>query len=213
MKDKHPEKKNENGRQNTDHAGDIETKSRITEIAMQLMDEKGWENVSIRNLCERANISTGAFYYYFASKDEVLTRPSSQTDYVAYKIFSSVDKSMPVLDQFVDAFAKMAEWQATKGPETTKYSLLVHIRRPELNIISTERLFYKLTYMTVKTAQESGALSSEFDTEEINKTLHDMYTGIWVTWCTSGGDYDLKKRVAVEMRRLLECFLPPQQLG
>jgi len=48
------------------------TRARVQEIALKTFKENGFENTSLRQLAERCNISLGAFYYYFNSKEEII---------------------------------------------------------------------------------------------------------------------------------------------
>ncbi len=51
----------------------METKNRIYDATMSLIEEKGFENVQIIDIRNRANVSNGLFYYYFKNKADVLT--------------------------------------------------------------------------------------------------------------------------------------------
>lgn len=46
--------------------------SLILETALELMADKGFDSVSMRDIGKRANISPGLIYNYFASKDDLL---------------------------------------------------------------------------------------------------------------------------------------------
>lgn len=48
------------------------TKSRIEEAALHLFAAKGFEATGIRDIADRAGISTAALYHYMGSKDELL---------------------------------------------------------------------------------------------------------------------------------------------
>lgn len=50
----------------------IENKSKILEATVQLLKEKGVENVTVRNVCAKAGIAVGTFYYYFKNKDDLM---------------------------------------------------------------------------------------------------------------------------------------------
>ena len=50
----------------------IENKSKILEATVQLLKEKGVENVTVRNVCAKAGIAVGTFYYYFQNKDDLM---------------------------------------------------------------------------------------------------------------------------------------------
>lgn len=48
------------------------TKKRIMEASLSLFLKKGFDNVSLREIKKEANITSGGFYHYFKSKDDLL---------------------------------------------------------------------------------------------------------------------------------------------
>jgi AcrR family transcriptional regulator len=52
--------------------GDISTKRRIEQAALQLFAAKGFEATGIRDIADRVGLSTAALYHYMGSKDELL---------------------------------------------------------------------------------------------------------------------------------------------
>ena len=51
-------------------AGD--TRARILEVALELVTERGYAGMSIRDLADRLGLTTAAMYYHFASKEALL---------------------------------------------------------------------------------------------------------------------------------------------
>ena len=47
-------------------------KQEIVEISKNLINEKGVNNVSIRDIVKSVGMAQGLFYYYFKSKEEIL---------------------------------------------------------------------------------------------------------------------------------------------
>jgi AcrR family transcriptional regulator len=53
-------------------ASEVSTKRRIEAAALQLFASKGFEATGIRDIADRAGVSTAALYHYMGSKDELL---------------------------------------------------------------------------------------------------------------------------------------------
>jgi AcrR family transcriptional regulator len=49
-----------------------ETRSRILQAAVELFQERGFEESTMRDVAARAGVATGAAYYYFGSKEELV---------------------------------------------------------------------------------------------------------------------------------------------
>ena len=48
------------------------TKKRIYECAFELFEEKGFHNVKVQDIAEKAGISIGGLYHHYKSKEEIL---------------------------------------------------------------------------------------------------------------------------------------------
>ena len=64
-----------------------ETKERIFKAAKKILQKSGYENLSIKNICEEAGVSNGSFYHHFKTKDDLLSyyiedQPALNPDYL-----------------------------------------------------------------------------------------------------------------------------------
>lgn len=50
---------------------DLKSKSNIIKVAFALFLEKGYKEVTIKNIMEATNLSKGAIYHHFESKEEI----------------------------------------------------------------------------------------------------------------------------------------------
>lgn len=50
-----------------------ETKEKIFNAAKEIIQKNGYENLSIKNICEKAGVSNGSFYHHFKTKDDLLS--------------------------------------------------------------------------------------------------------------------------------------------
>ena len=50
-----------------------ETREKIFRAAKKILQKKGYEELSIKNICEEAGVSNGSFYHHFKTKDDLLS--------------------------------------------------------------------------------------------------------------------------------------------
>jgi AcrR family transcriptional regulator len=50
-----------------------ETKERIYEALKFILETKGFQQLSLKNICKEAGVSNGSFYHHFDSKDDLLS--------------------------------------------------------------------------------------------------------------------------------------------
>ncbi len=113
-----------------------ERKQEIIETALELFQEKGYENTTIQDIAKRMNVAQGLCYRYFKSKKEIFAATS---DYYASSFIKHI--SIPITDELttVQKFnltvkrlfeygAKHEEFEATfkKEPEIS-YSRLQNV--------------------------------------------------------------------------------------
>ncbi len=58
----------------------LEMRSRIQNVALDLFDREGFENVSVEQIAQAAGCSVGNIYHYFKSKDELIIHVTSSVD-------------------------------------------------------------------------------------------------------------------------------------
>lgn len=184
-----------------------ETKNKIHEVALNLMISYGLENISIRDICNAANVSTGTFYHYFSSKDEILTLTSVRLDENAYATFGGLDRTAPFERQYILMFIGQAQHVVTRGAKITAHTLSVHLKRPELDIFTRNRPFYALICQLTREAQASGQVTNEMTAEEICDMAQAIFRGLWIDWCSSGGSFDLVEKTNSYIGTLLKAFL------
>ena len=52
--------------------GELDTRSRIQIVALELFAERGYEATSLREIAERLGVTKAALYYHFKTKDEII---------------------------------------------------------------------------------------------------------------------------------------------
>ncbi|HEY3272385.1 MAG TPA: TetR/AcrR family transcriptional regulator, partial [Methanocella sp.] len=53
-------------------SGEVTTKERILNVAIDLFAVKGFDAVSLREIADAAGVRKASLYYYFTTKDEIL---------------------------------------------------------------------------------------------------------------------------------------------
>ncbi len=66
----------------------VKNLSTIFEATLKLSNEKGFQAMSLRDLCRETGLSMGALYSYFSSKEELLAIIQDQGRRITYKIMT-----------------------------------------------------------------------------------------------------------------------------
>lgn len=79
-----------------------QTHARLLQAARVLMSERGFTEVGIAEITAAADVGTGTFYNYFASREELLTAVAEDS---VEDIGDALDKDVSILDDPAEAFA------------------------------------------------------------------------------------------------------------
>ena len=179
-----------------------ETKNRIYSSAIELMEQEGFENITIAEISEKAGVSVGAFYHYFSSKNDILAEIFHRADeYFSTQVLNSLQQTN-IPDQIVEYFDHYAKFNQTSGVETTqqlfspKIKFFIKEGRPMLDIL----------FDLIQRGQENNEIRRDIDAKEIVKYLFVMARGVIFEWSLYDGDYDLEARMHYCMENLVSTI-------
>jgi AcrR family transcriptional regulator len=180
----------------------LETKNRIYNAAIGLMDRKGFENITIADISKEAGVSVGAFYHYFNSKDDILAEIFQRADeYFSTEVVSGLKrKSAP--EQIVEYFDHYARFNVASGVELTQ-----QLFNPKIKFFIQEgRPMLTLLQDLVSMGQEKGEIRADASAEETVRLLFVMARGVVFEWSLYDGGYDLEATMHEYIGRLVSTL-------
>ena len=94
-------------------------KKKIIEAAQRLISAQGVEKTSMRNIAEEAGITTGAIYYYYKSKEELLYDVMDYASAITVNIMQMRYGPSATPDQVLDEIARQVT-QRLKGSSSRR---------------------------------------------------------------------------------------------
>ncbi len=177
------------------------TKEKISDKAFELFKKHGYDNVSVRQIAAELKMTTGALYYHFKNKEDILIDRSEKNEDIIKAKYN--DLSLPsntdrILSLFVDLMADLIYYD---GPELTAIRMLgrtaMRTRSSALEI-TLEKM--------VNDAIAGHELSDKHSCKEITNSVLFTFRGIEYCWATDPENIDLKATVKTELSRLLEYY-------
>jgi AcrR family transcriptional regulator len=177
----------------------LETRNRIYAAAIELMDRRGFERITIAEISRKAGVSVGAFYHYFDSKDDILAEIFRRADeYFATQVAARL-KERGAAKQIVEYFDHYARFNVITGVETTR-----ELFSPKIKFfIQKGRPMLALLEELIRRGQQAGEIRADMEPHEIARFLFVMARGIVFDWSLHGGKYDLRKTMHRYMRDLI----------
>jgi AcrR family transcriptional regulator len=139
-----------------------DARERLIKAAIDLFYKKGYPTTTIRDIGNKANISTSVIYHYFEDKEEILFEIIQLAGKDLFKLLTDIieEVSDPVecLEKMIKAH--MVDWSLKRKKETkiivTDHSYLTK-KRKEINI-ATERKLYTLYKKKLAELQGKGLI-------------------------------------------------------
>ena len=118
-------------------SGEVTTKERILNVAIDLFAVKGFDAVSLREIADAAGVRKATLYYYFTSKDEILEKIleyvlESWNQSKVGKWSDSDDAEAQIVSMGLDGFMAMASGVSGSWLENPRMEKIMRISFIEL---------------------------------------------------------------------------------
>jgi AcrR family transcriptional regulator len=159
-------------------------RQQIIDAAYRCFASKGFHQTTMRDIYEEANLSPGAIYHYFASKDEII-QASFEFDYErSLDLFNAAKESddpLTALNEILEFLFRGLEGAAKLGAGRVNVQgwgeALVNPRLLE----TIQRVFgsyLEAVTQIVRRAQESGQIDRSLDPRAVSQILLSLYCGL-----------------------------------
>lgn len=175
------------------------TKTQLYEIGIALFREKGFDAVSINDICEVAHLTKGAFYHHYSSKFDILTEHHRQ----------SLGRVLD-LDRHIEPFASAREEMWFYIDRYTSFSLDLgatllesFLKADMASSIpyltptiedkpegSVERDFLNRLLAALKKCQENGEVHDRVSADDLLWCFLSGLIGLTYHWCEREGAFD-----------------------
>jgi AcrR family transcriptional regulator len=173
----------------------LETKMRISRVALDLFNEKGFMNVTVDEIVEKSSTSKGAFYNHFKSKHDIFLEKFKEID-TFY-----VEELLPKMDLIKSAeeklimflFLQMEYIETDLGWDLTRtiYEQELNTERESFFLVP-DRPLYQILFSIFEDGQKNNEFREDLTIEEMLAILVRVMRGLLYDWSINKGNYSLK---------------------
>lgn len=170
------------------------TRKKIFETAMSLFEQNGYQEVTVDEICEKASVSKGTFYHYFASKDQVVMEFFMQNDSYYLKAYQEISHMESRIDQLAAyGRAVVSHVVNNMGLHMTKpiYHSQIAPGSGVSPMTSKSRPLYLILEKIVREGQERGEIRRDISCEDITQLITVLFRGLIYEWCLYDGELDV----------------------
>ena len=180
-----------------------ETKKKIFNAAKNILQEKGYEALSIKNICEEAGVSNGSFYHHFKTKDDLLSYYIEEQPSINPDLLDLPESPEEAKTAIIQVYLNYVHYCQDLG-----LSFMSNYYTPKnqsLNpAIRTERPYPIVTvHNYLKKALDAGVIHLSYPLEDITTDIRMIVIGNVFEWCLKNGDADFEGN----MKRSLQAYL------
>ena len=180
-----------------------ETKARIFHAAKTILQKQGYDQLSIKNICDEAGVSNGSFYHHFKTKDDLLSYYIEEQPSMDPNLLDLPSSAAGTKEAIISVYLNYVHYCEELGVE-----FMANYYTPKnqsLNpLIRTERPYPIITvHDYLKRVIDAGIISPPANLEDITTDIRMIVIGNVFEWCLKSGDADFEGN----MRRSLTTYL------
>lgn len=177
----------------------LETKNKIYQAAVTVINEKGFQNTSIEDITSYADVAKGSFYTYFESKEAIVFYTFQQSDEMYEKAFAQI-KGEDFLDMMIH-FVKISYKEYEKrGKGIIKAIVSGYFTFTDYNFYSEDRDLLKCLNLIIEKGKKQGVLDNKIPTGRYVNLLLSTLVGVEVMWCLDDQENSLSDMIADAVR-------------
>ena len=184
----------------------MRTEQSILSAAMELARETSYDKVTVREICQRAGITTGAFYHHFRSKEDLLARGYSPLDRQMEQALAGYEGEAPdrLLRRLLCTYAQFTQAQ---GWELVARYYQRRLNSPD-DAASMDPTRFTLRVMLdcLTRLEQAGQLRGGHSAEWVADFLFRHFRGAVLDWLLYRGAYPLLTRLEQDYDLFLCMF-------
>ncbi len=181
-------------------------KHKMREAARTLVKQKGYEGVTIDEICAEIGVTKGTFYNYFHSKEEIILDEVAEDNlHYRNKLRSQVSKLRPGLAKLITFLRLAVAYENERDKEFTRLCYKLRIADPKraLPLYPDKRELYKIVEELIVEGQSCGEIRQDLSSGQLATIVLYNIRGMVYSWCLPDTDFDLNE-IGEHLFRVLE---------
>ena len=161
------------------------SRDKLLDAATRLFHENGYQAVTVNDICEAAQLTKGAFYHHFDSKETLyqhLYTPQLDAYLPAHFSIPENADGKTLLLSLADATLSFSE---EIGREMTSLSVVVMLNRGTSHLFTEGRIHTRLLQRALSQSQAEKTLQCEGTERELMLIYSCLMVGFLVKWASA----------------------------
>lgn len=180
------------------------TETAILNAALELMRQDSFEAVTVRDICKRAGITTGAFYHHFKSKEELFDKGFAPMDQFMAAMLEKLPEDDPVA-QLLTIVEHYALFMENCGVLAAQYYQR-RLSDPDTASLDPTHYIHSILTNCFAQAKEQGYTILRGDPAWTAEFCYSHFRGVVINWLLHKREYSLQERMREEFLSFVDIF-------
>jgi AcrR family transcriptional regulator len=181
----------------------MDMKAQIVQAGGELFRQKGYDAVTVNEICQACHITKPTFYYHIKSKQDILLH--------LYDVI--IDNLTPMLLKMIHTssswnqirllFDQLIDNISTLGADLNSQLLIVNLQRKE-RALRLRKPLEEIACDIIATGQKNGQFRNKNKAASLYEAAAYMFTGYEYMWCTLQGEFDWRGQFFHSLEALLD---------
>jgi AcrR family transcriptional regulator len=174
----------------------VELRERLFRAALQLFAGKGFEETTVEDITNAADVGKGTFFNYFPSKDHILIAFGEMQLGKLRTLVEEARRTSEPIPQILRKISQRMTEEPGRNPEILRMILLANLSGKGIRAAMREvqEAARGLHQQLIEIGQQRGEIRTDRPAEEIAHTFRQMVFGTLLLWSLCG-DVPLKERI------------------
>lgn len=169
----------------------LTTKEQIREIALDLFQKHGYENVKIMDICKSAGVTKRTFYYHFTSKNDLLTGITKYLGIKAEQLLASITLSKVPTETFWELMSVYCTNSEKYGANIIKQLYIITLEEGGDADFPFDAHLYPIARQLIVNAQAASEIRTDVPPDELVYTVYHTLRSLSLTWAAQNGSFNL----------------------
>lgn len=167
-----------------------DTRRAIMEAAAQLIRQDGFDRMTVRDICAKAGVTTGAFYHHFKGKDDLLNQGFASLDNYLESALAPYDDAPPM--ERLEALLKFyTQYMEELGWETMALYYTRRLADPTASSMAPRRYTLRTMEACLTELSRGQVLTPRYAPEWVADFFFRHFRGVVIDWILHRGGYSL----------------------
>ena len=175
----------------------------ISAQALRLFQERGYENVTVQDICDACEITKPTFYRYVPSKEELLLEVYDDITIRLSQRLLEVAGSGNYWEQLVTCFDTLYQESSKLGAGLFSQAMIANLQE-DRHTFDMRPYLTEVAVDIIRRAQEAGQVRNLAPAERLYEAASHMFSGYELLWCIRRGATSWREDLLASLEAIFE---------